>query len=78
MKIPVMFYVAITTFLLVALTVMVTMGLSFIWLFLIMFLGQTLLIVMVYKLLRDTYTTSKTFDDFYEDYPIGNKKITLL
>ncbi|WP_338357247.1 hypothetical protein [Yeosuana marina] len=78
MKIPVMFYVAITTFLLIALTVMVAMGLSFIWLFLIMFLGQTLLIVMVYKLLRDTYTTSKTFDDFYEDYPIGNKKITLL
>lgn len=76
MKIPVLFYVAVTTLLLVILTIMVAMGLPFNWLFWVTCLGQILVLVMVYKVLRDNYTTTKTFEDFYEDHPIGNEKIT--
>lgn len=76
MKIPVMFYVAITTLLLVTLTIMVSMGMPFNWVFYVTCLGEVLVVVMVYKVLRDTYTTDKTFEDFYEDHPIGKQKIT--
>ena len=61
MKIPVMFYVGLTTFLLVMLTVMVSMNMAFTWVFYTMCLGQLLVIVMVYKVLRDAYSTDKTF-----------------
>ncbi|MEW4923909.1 hypothetical protein [Algibacter sp. 2305UL17-15] len=71
MKIPVMFYVAITTFLLILLTIMVAMDVAFRWVFYTKCLGQALLIVMVYKVLKDNYTTDKTFDNFYEDRPIN-------
>jgi hypothetical protein len=33
-----------------------------------MCIGQILLIITVYKVLTDDYTTTKTFEDFYEDY----------
>ena len=77
MKIPVMFYVAITTLLLVTLTIMVAMNLPFNIIFWITCFGQFLVVLMVYKVLRDNYKTDKTFDDFYEDHPIGNKKDAL-
>ena len=77
MKIPVMFYVAITTLLLVTLAIMVSMNLPFNIIFWLTSLGQILVVVMVYKVLRDNYTTEKTFDDFYEDHPIGNRKDAL-
>ncbi|WP_027125730.1 hypothetical protein [Gelidibacter mesophilus] len=76
MKIPVMFYVATTTLLLVTLTIMVAMEMPFSWVFYLTCLGEVLVVVMVYKVLRDTYTTDKTFEDFYEDHPIGKQKIT--
>jgi hypothetical protein len=31
------------------------------------------LVLMVYKVLTDNYKTDKTFEDFYEDHPIGNR-----
>lgn len=71
MKIPVLFYVALTTFLLVLLTVMVAMNMPFGWVFYTMCLGQVMVIVMVYKVLKDKYTTDKTFEHFYEDRPIN-------
>ncbi len=70
MKIPVIFYVALTTLLLVTLTIMVAMDLPFNWVFYVTCLGQVLVVVMVYKVLKDNYTTDKTFEDFYEDFPI--------
>lgn len=76
MKIPVMLYVAITTLLLVTLTIMVSLNMPFNWVFYVTCVGQVLVVVMVYKVLRDNYSTTKTFDDFYEDHPIGNQKIT--
>ncbi|OBX25655.1 hypothetical protein LX77_03709 [Gelidibacter algens] len=77
MKISGMFYVAVTTLLLVTLTIMVAMDISFTWVFYVTILGQILVAVMVYKVLKDNYTTDKTFDDFYEDHPIGKQEITL-
>ena len=32
--------------------------------------GQLLFIFTVYKILTDKYTTTKTFEDWYEDHPI--------
>ena len=72
MKIPVMFYVFLTTTLLITVTIMAAMNLPFSWVFYLTCVGQVLLVVMVYKVLKDNYTTDKTFDDFYEDRPIKN------
>ncbi|WP_262510974.1 hypothetical protein [Tenacibaculum gallaicum] len=41
--------------------------------FILTVIGQLLVVLMVYKVLRENYTTDKTFEDFYEDYPIGRE-----
>ena len=33
-------------------------------------MGQMFLAITVYKVLRDNYSTKKTFEDFYEDRPV--------
>lgn len=65
-----MVYIVITTFVLITVTIMCAMNLPFNWIFYLTVLGQGMLIIMVYKVLTDNYTTSKTFEDFYEDSPI--------
>ena len=70
MKLPITVYVVVTTLLLVTLTVGVAMGLPFNWAFLLTCIGQILLVLMVFRVLKDDYATDKTFDDFYEDRPI--------
>jgi uncharacterized membrane protein len=65
-----MLYVAITTGLLLIVTTMSVMNFPFNWVFYLTVIGQALIIVMVYKVLRDNYTTDKTFEHFYEDKPI--------
>ncbi|TDU43827.1 hypothetical protein BXY82_1246 [Gelidibacter sediminis] len=76
MKVPAVLYVIITTLFLVLLTVMVAMDMPFNWVFYMTCIGQVFVVVMVYNVLTDNYTTSKTFDDFYEDHPIRKQKIT--
>jgi uncharacterized membrane protein len=76
MKISAMFYVVITTLVLITLTIMVSMNLPFNWLFYTMLLGQVLVAVMVYNVLRDQYTTKKTFEDWYEDLPSDRARTT--
>ncbi|WP_304145990.1 hypothetical protein [Mesoflavibacter zeaxanthinifaciens] len=71
MKIPVLFWGAITTMLLVTVTIMVSMNMPFNWVFYLTCIGQVLVGVMVYKVLTDNYTTDKTFKHFYEDRPIN-------
>jgi hypothetical protein len=66
-----MFWVGATTIVLILVTVMATMNFSFSWVFYITVLGQLMIVYMVYKVLTDNYKTLKTFEDFYEDYPIG-------
>ncbi|MGB5555470.1 MAG: hypothetical protein WBM83_12480 [Flavobacteriaceae bacterium] len=75
MKFSAMFWVAITTLVLITVTIMATMGFPFNWVFYVTVLGQFLVVFMVFKVLKDNYTTTKTFDDFYEDYPIVNRML---
>ncbi len=49
---------------------MSAMSLPFNWVFYLTVLGQVMVVIMVYKVLTDNYTTDKTFDHFYEDRPI--------
>jgi hypothetical protein len=71
MKILVMFSVALTIFLLVLVTVLVSLHMPLNWVLYLTFIGQVFLLIMIYKVLKDNYPTTKTFDDFYEDHPIG-------
>lgn len=65
-----MIYVVITTLTLIVVTVMCAMNLPFNWIFYLTVFGQGLVVLMVYKVLTDNYTTNKTFEHFYEDCPI--------
>lgn len=62
-------YVAITTLLLVTITIMCALDFPFSWVFYLTVIGQILLVLMVYRVLTDNYTTDKTFEHFYEDHP---------
>ena len=65
-----MFWVGATTMLLIIVTIMVTMNFPFNWVFYVTVLGQVMIAYMVYRVLTDKYTTDKTFEDFYEDFPV--------
>ncbi len=73
MKVSTMGTVAITTIALLLLTIMAALDYPFNWVFYMTVLGQALLIYMVYRVLVDDYKTDKTFEDFYEDHPIGKE-----
>lgn len=66
-------WVVITTIFLVILTIAASINLAFNLIFYATVLGQGLVLLMVYKVLRDNYKTSKTFEDFYEDRPISRE-----
>ena len=72
MRFPVMFYVTITTLLLITVSIMVSIKSAINWIFYITCIGQVLIVLMVCRTLTDNYTTDKTFKDFYEDNPIIN------
>lgn len=70
MKLSMTFYILLTTAILVAVAIMSAMNLPFNWVFYTTVIGQIFLLIMVYKVLTDDYSTEKTFDDWYEDKPI--------
>lgn len=70
MRINAIAYLAITSVILVTVTIFASLNFPFSWVFYLAILGEILLIVSVYKVLHDTYTTTKTFQHFYEDHPI--------
>tara|TARA_Y100000815_G_scaffold61077_1_gene49381 strand:+ start:786 stop:1040 length:255 start_codon:yes stop_codon:yes gene_type:complete len=70
MKTSPILYVIITTLLLITITIVSAMDLPFNWVFYITVVGQVSIVLMVYKVLTDNYSTNKTFDHFYEDRPI--------
>lgn len=74
MKTSAMGVVAFTTLVLVTVTIMASMNFPFNWVFYVTVFGQGLVVYMVYKVLTDNYQTSKTFKDFYEDHPIGDRE----
>jgi len=67
------FLVLFVTIFLLVLTALAFTNIGFSWVFILTVIGQLLVVLMVYKVLRDHYTTNKTFEDFYEDYPIGRE-----
>ena len=73
MKNSAMFLVLFTTAFLFVLTGLIFAKIGFNWMFVLTVIGQLLVVLMVYKVLRDHYTTNKTFEDFYEDFPIGRE-----
>ncbi len=73
MKLTATFYITITTLLLVAVAAMVFFNFSYPAVFYTVMAGQAWWIFTVYKVLTDDYTTDKTFEDWYEDHPIGNE-----
>lgn len=72
MKGSAMLFLSLTTLVLVTLVIFVSMNIPFSWVFYLTCLGQLLLVITVYKVLRDDYKTDKTFEDFYEDVPKGS------
>jgi len=69
MKITAINWLVITTVLLIILSVLAYFNIIFEIIFGIMLIGQALLIFSVYKILRDNYSSDKTFKDLYEDRP---------
>lgn len=69
-----MLSLGLTTFVLIAVTTLSALNVAFPWIFYLTCLGQLLLGISVYLLLRDNYSTEKTFDDWYEDHPIGRNQ----
>jgi hypothetical protein len=61
---------SITTILLVMLIIMAAFDFKYAWIFSLTTIGQILLVVSVYHVLRDDYKTEKTFKDWYEDKPV--------
>ncbi len=78
MKLPAMFYVIITTLLLVTVTIMSAMNFPFNWVFYTTVIGQIFVVIMVYKVLTDNYQTEKTFEHMYEDRPVNPEDLRSL
>ena len=68
MKISSIGFLIFTSLILVLLSVLAALNFPFSILFYLMCFGQFILLVTVYKVLTDKYTTKKTFEDLYEDY----------
>ncbi|WP_037321804.1 hypothetical protein [Salegentibacter sp. Hel_I_6] len=62
-------YLILTTILLVLVAALAYFNTDFPLVFYLTFFGQILFIFTVYKVLTDNYSTKKTFEDWYEDYP---------
>jgi hypothetical protein len=73
MKFSAMLLLALTSLILVTVVLFSAMNLPFGLVFLLTTVGQVFLVVTVYRVLKDNYTTDKTFEDFYEDHPISEK-----
>lgn len=74
MKLSAITYLLITTFALVTVAIFAAMDFPFRWGFYLTVSGQAFLIFSIFKVLKDNYKTTKTFEDFYEDYPIGREE----
>ena len=77
MKLSAITYLISTTVILITVAIFAAMDLPFRWVFFITVFGEILLVLSVIKVLKDKYTTDKTFKDFYEDHPIGKEEFHL-
>ncbi|MGV6831237.1 MAG: hypothetical protein ACWA5P_06710 [bacterium] len=69
MKFTGLHWLGLTTLILITLVILVTLDATVAIVFSLTFIGQVLLIVSVIRILKDDYTSDKTFNDFYEDRP---------
>ena len=65
MKLPMMFWVVLTTLLLLSVVIFASLDFPYPIVFYLTILGQVVLVYMVFRVLKDDYTTTKTFEDFY-------------
>jgi hypothetical protein len=73
MKYNALYPLYLATAMIVLVAILAGINFDFGWIFYLTVLGQIILVWAVYSVLRDDYTTEKTFDDFYEDRPdLGN------
>ena len=63
----------ITTILLVMLSIMAALDFQYAWIFSLTTIGQILLVIAVYHVLKEDYKTEKEFKDWYEDYPVDSE-----
>lgn len=70
-------YLVITTVILITVAIFAAMDFPFRWVFFITIFGEIFLIFSVLKVLKDNYSTNKTFKDFYGDHPIGKEEFHL-
>lgn len=70
-------YLVITTVILITVALFAAMDFPFRWVFFIAIFGDIFLIFSVLKVLKDKYSTNKTFRDFYGDHPIGKEELHL-
>ncbi|GAK75694.1 MAG: hypothetical protein ABJN73_13580 [Nonlabens ulvanivorans] len=61
-------WVIFTTAFLVLVTILSSYNVTFKWIFSLVVLGQASLIISVYLVLRDEYSTTLTFKDGYQDH----------
>ena len=73
MRLSAMALLAITTLILLTVVIFSSLNLDFSWVFSLTVIGQVLLVYTVIRVLKDNYTTDKTFEDYYEDHPIGKE-----
>jgi len=69
--------IAIPTVLIFLVAILASLNFNFSLIFFLTLVGQGFLIYMVIRVLKDDYTTEKTFDDFYEDRPIKKEELNL-
>lgn len=77
MKLSGITFLIITSVILITVALFAAMDFPFRWVFAITVVGEIFLVLSVIKVLKDKYTTRKTFKDFYEDHPIGKEEFHL-
>lgn len=66
MKSPGIFYLVLTSIVLVLVAIFSALNFPFPLVFYLVFFGKILLIITVYKVLKDDYKPNMTFEEFYE------------
>lgn len=67
-------FLVLTTFILVLVAIFSALNFPFPLVFYLVCFGQLLLIITVYKVLRDDYKPKSTFEEFYEKVTGDNKE----
>ncbi|WP_407139954.1 hypothetical protein [Aquimarina sp. 2-A2] len=64
--------ISLATLLLILVVILSAYNTPFFWVYITVCCGQLFFICMVYYILTDKRTSTKTFDDWYEDHTIND------